>query len=210
LLNKLLSLVAFSIFLLVPVGAQNAFALHTPPFLGTDLHCDLTINPPGPVTPLPYTNCNLSGINFPDMGSPNLATVDFANADLSSAILAGLDLNGADFTGADLTNADLSGTILIDADFVDANLSGANLSGADLTGADLTGADLSGANLNCLNHPICAALVGGYLIDIDNTSLFVAVIETNPVITGLIGITLAGIAGQALWVIHRRKNSKNS
>ncbi len=189
-LNKLLPLVTFFILLLVPIGAQNAFALHTDPFLGIDGHCDLTLNPP--VLGVDYSNCNLSGV-----------------------VLADLNLSGADFSGADLTNADLSGANLVSADFVDANLSGANLSGADLTGADLSGADfsganLSGANLNCLNHPICDALVGGHLIDIDNASLFVAVIETNPVLTGLVGITLAGVAGQAVWFVHRRKNSENS
>jgi len=181
-LKKLLPLVAFSILLLVPVGAQNAFANHSDPYLGTDEHCDLALFPPVPT--IDYQNCNLSNVDF-----------------------SGLDLSGADFTLADLTNADLSGTILIDADFVDANLSGADLTGADLTGADLTDANLSGANLNCLNHPICGALVGGHLINIDNASLFVAAIGTNPVITGLVGITLAGVAGQAVWFVHRRKNS---
>ena len=151
-MNKQLPIVVFSILLLVPVGAQNAFADHSDQYSGTDGHCL-----DAPVPAVDYQNCNLSGV-----------------------VLAGLDLTGADFTLADLTNADLSGAIL------------------------------TGTNLNCLNHPICDALVGGYLIDIDNASLFVAVIGTNPVITGLIGITLAGIAGQALWVIHRRKNSKNS
>jgi len=172
-LNKLLPLVAFSILLLVPIGAQNAFALHTDPYLGTDEHCL-----DAPVPGVDYSNCNLSDI-----------------------ILADLNLSGADFSGADLTNADLSGTILIDADFVDANLSGADLSGANLSGADLSG---------CFNHPICGALIGGHLIDIDNASLFVAAIGTNPVLTGLVGITLAGVAGQAVWFVHRRKNSENS
>jgi len=175
--NKLLPLVAFSILLLVPIGAQNAFADHSDPYLGTDEHCDLALFPPVPT--IDYQNCNLSNVDFSD-----------------------LDLSGADFTLADLTNADLSGTILIDADFVDANLSG-----ADFTGADLSGADLSG----CLNHPICdEAQIGGYLIDIDNASLFVAVIGTNPVLTGLVGITLAGVAGPAVWFVHRKKNSENS
>jgi len=186
-LNKLLPLVAFSILLLIPLVTQNAFADHSDPYSGIDGHC---LDAPVPI--VDYQNCNLSGV-----------------------VLTGLDLSGADFTLADLTNADLSGTILFDADFVDANLSGANLSGANLSGADLTGADfsganLSGANLNCLNHPICAApaaLVGGYLIDIDNTSLFVAVIGTSPVITGLVGITLAGVAGATVWFVYRRKNS---
>jgi len=164
--NKQLPIVAFSILLLVPLVAQNAFADHSDPYSGIDGHCL-----DAPVPAVDYQNCNLSGVD-----------------------LSNLDLSGADFTLADLTNADLSGTNL----------------GADLTDADLSGAILTGTNLNCLNHPICGALVGGHLIDIDNVSLFVAVIETNPVLTGLVGITLAGVAGQAVWFVHRRKNSENS
>jgi len=53
---------------------------------------------------------------------------------------------------------------------------------------------------------ICNA-VGGNILEIDNYALFVAAVGTNPVITGLVGITLAGIAGQTLWFVHRRKNS---
>jgi uncharacterized protein YjbI with pentapeptide repeats len=178
-LNKLFPLITFFILLLVPIGAQNAFAAHSAPGLATDGHCS--------VSPAP--------------------TLDFQYCDLSGVDLSGADLTGIDFSNADLSGANLSNTILIDADFVDANLSGADLTGADLTGADFSGADLSGANLDCLNHPICADLVGGHLIDIDNVSLFVAVIGTNPVIAGLIGITLASIAGPAVWFVYRRKNS---
>lgn len=53
---------------------------------------------------------------------------------------------------------------------------------------------------------ICNA-VGGNILEIDNYALFVAAIGINPVITALVGITLAGVAGQALWFVHRRKNS---
>lgn len=53
---------------------------------------------------------------------------------------------------------------------------------------------------------ICDA-VGGNILEIDNYALFVAAIGTNPVITGLIGITLAGVAGVTVWFVHRRKNS---
>ena len=177
-MNKQLPIVVFSILLLVPVGAQNAFADHSDQYSGTDGHCDLTLNPP--VVGVDYFNCNLSGVDFTPFP----------------------DLSGADFSGTDLTNADLSGLILVSADFVGANLAGANLAGANLFDADFSG---------CLNHPICDdALVGGYLIDIDNASLFVAVIGTTPVLTGLVGITLAGVAGQAVWFIHRRKKSENS
>jgi len=50
-------------------------------------------------------------------------------------------------------------------------------------------------------------VIGGKILEIDNYTLLVAITETNPVLTGLVGITLAGIAGQAVWFVHRRKNS---
>ena len=52
--------------------------------------------------------------------------------------------------------------------------------------------------------------VGGELLDINTVSLLVASIGVNPVITGLVGITIAGVAGQAVWFVHRRRNPKNS
>ncbi|MFI5405310.1 MAG: hypothetical protein ACHQ1D_02220 [Nitrososphaerales archaeon] len=53
-------------------------------------------------------------------------------------------------------------------------------------------------------------MVGGTLLEIDNYALFAAAIGTNPVITGLVAITLAGVAGQAVWFIHKKKNSNKS
>ena len=47
--------------------------------------------------------------------------------------------------------------------------------------------------------------VGGELLEINTVSLLVAAIGTNPVITALVGITIAGVAGQAIWFVHRRK-----
>ena len=52
------------------------------------------------------------------------------------------------------------------------------------------------------------SMIGGVLMDIDTTALLVGAIGTNPVITGLVAITLAGVAGQAVWFVHRRKKSK--
>jgi len=71
------------------------------------------------------------------------------------------------------------------------------LEGYFLTEVEVTGDAIQG---------ICDA-VGGNILEIDNYALFVAAIGTNPVITALVGITLAGVAGQALWFVHRRKNS---
>ena len=47
--------------------------------------------------------------------------------------------------------------------------------------------------------------VGGALLDINTASLLVAAIGTNPVITGLVAITMSGVAAQAVWFVHRRK-----
>jgi len=47
--------------------------------------------------------------------------------------------------------------------------------------------------------------VGGELLEINTVSLLVGAIGTNPVITAIVGITIAGVAGQAAWFIHKRK-----
>jgi len=60
------------------------------------------------------------------------------------------------------------------------------------------------------NFPMNMGMIGGTLLDINTVSLLVASIGTNPIITALVGITLAGVAGQAVWFVHRRKKSKNS
>ena len=86
-MNKLIPLLAFSIFLLVPVS-QNAFAIHTLGGTGLTGHC---LDPPGP-------------------------GVDYSNCAITSS-LAGFDLTGADFSGADLNSNSLSGSILAGANF---------------------------------------------------------------------------------------------
>lgn len=50
-------------------------------------------------------------------------------------------------------------------------------------------------------------IIGGTLLEIDNYSLFVGAIGTNPVITSLIGITISGLAVQVAWYIHKKKKS---
>jgi len=60
------------------------------------------------------------------------------------------------------------------------------------------------------SFPIDMSIVGGELLDINTVSLLVGAIGVNPVITGLVGITLAGIVGQAVWFIHRRQKSEKS
>ena len=43
------------------------------------------------------------------------------------------------------------------------------------------------------------------MLEINSVSLLVGSVGTNPVITGLVGITLAGVAGQDVWFLHRGK-----
>lgn len=52
-------------------------------------------------------------------------------------------------------------------------------------------------------------MIGGELLDINTVSLLVGAIGVNPVITGLVGITLAGIVGQAVWFVHKRKKNNS-
>jgi len=60
------------------------------------------------------------------------------------------------------------------------------------------------------NFPMNMDMIGGELLDINSVSLLVGAIGTNPVITGLVAVTIAGVAGQAVWFVHRRKKSENS
>ena len=60
-----------------------------------------------------------------------------------------------------------------------------------------------------LTFPMQMGMIGGELLDINTVSLLVASIGVNPVITGLVGITIAGVAGQAIWFIHKRR-TKNA
>jgi len=61
-----------------------------------------------------------------------------------------------------------------------------------------------------INFPMSMSMIGGELLDINTVSLLVASIGTNPVITALVGITLAGVAGQAVWFVHRRRKNNSS
>jgi len=60
------------------------------------------------------------------------------------------------------------------------------------------------------NFPMNMGMIGGELLDLDTMALFVGAIGVNPVITGLVAITMGGLAVQAVWFVHRRRKSKNS
>ncbi len=58
--------------------------------------------------------------------------------------------------------------------------------------------------LTCIAQA-AGSMIGGALLEINTLPLLVGAIGTNPIITGLVGITIAGVAGQAVWFVHRRK-----
>jgi len=107
-LNKWLPAIAFSVLLLVPVVAQDAFAACSDP----------------PVPFVDYSNCNLSGVilSGANLFSADLTNADLTNADLSGAILIGANLHDAILTNADLSFADLSGADLSSAILINADL----------------------------------------------------------------------------------------
>ena len=52
------------------------------------------------------------------------------------------------------------------------------------------------------------SMIGGELLSIDSMALFVGAIGVNPVITGLVAITLGGVAAQAIWYVNSRRVKK--
>ena len=58
-----------------------------------------------------------------------------------------------------------------------------------------------------INFPMMS-MVGGIPLDIDTVSLFIGAIGVNPVITGLVAITMGGVAAQAIWFVNSRRVKK--
>jgi len=52
------------------------------------------------------------------------------------------------------------------------------------------------------------SMIGGELLDLDNMALFIGAIGVNPVITGLVAITMGGVAAQAIWFVNSRRVKK--
>ena len=180
-MNKLIPLLAFSILLLVPVGTQNAFA-GNPQVLNPSIF-----------------NPSASGIMIVDTldtTQPNTKTSS-ASCPATDQIIGGGKLH---FTQFALTTPDRW--------IVDESL---NLS---TNSYDVTVTVLENSRIEFQAFAICSGIttllnqlgmIGGELLDINTVSLLVASIGVNPVITGLVGITLAGVALQAVWFVHRRR-----
>jgi len=181
--NKLFPLLAFSILLLVPVGTHNAFA-GNPQVLNPD------IGSPGAVS-------GIMIVDTLDTTQPNTKTSS-ASCPATDQIIGGGKLFFKQFAH---TNPDRW--------IVEESV---NLS---TNSYDVTVTVLENSRIEFQAFAICAgittllnqmgSMIGGALMDIDTISLLVGAIGTNPVITGLVGITIAGVAGQAVWFVHRRK-----
>ena len=190
-MKKLLVLIAFSVLLLVPVGAQESFANHpqvldcpenTFPSLGptkgdliqsggsTALATSLTGS--GPFCQDPRTI-------FDQLFPNDFCTSPYVHIEVIF-IVNQPSLNYF---------ACIAVPILVD----------------DITHPD----QCQGAAVLLNNHCFAQVLaaIGGALLDIDTTAVLVAAIGTDPIITGLVAITMAGVAGQAAWFIHKRKKN---
>jgi len=167
-LKKLLALIAFSVLLLVPVGAQQVYGNHP----------NLPCLPPG------ILNTN------PTISEANLVSTNFCYADLGGGIPCPLGYFSG-FIIDDLFQFIYPACVAAPGSFPDPTLA----------------AQCQGAAVLLNNHCFAEVMqmVGGMLMEIDTWTLFVANIGVNPVITGLVVITMTGIAGQAAWFIHRRK-----
>ena len=59
-----------------------------------------------------------------------------------------------------------------------------------------------------LTFPMGMSMIGGELLDLDTMALFIGAIGVNPVITGLVAITMGGVAAQAIWFVNSRRVKK--
>ena len=63
------------------------------------------------------------------------------------------------------------------------------------------------AHCGKINFPMMG-IIGGELLDLDTMALFIGAIGVNPVITGLVAITMGGVAAQAIWYVNSRRVKK--
>ncbi len=171
-MKKLLALIAFSVLLLVPVGAQQVFATHPP----------LDCLPPGILN----TNDEVFALG---LGS------NFCYANLGKFVTCPTGYSRVEIQDF-IAGGSIFACVALPGSFPDPTLA----------------AQCQGAAVLLNNHCFAEvmAMVGGALLSIDTTAVLVAAIGTDPVITGLVAITMAGVAGQAAWFIHRRKKKNSS
>jgi len=200
-LNKLLPLLAFSILLLVPIS-QDVFATHEAP---PTLNCPAGSH----VGNMGPNACLADNIPHPGAGNPTCLCINptshpdcvFSGDQL---IVVCVRTSGAMYVDGTET---LDPPITVSEQCQDNAILDplTNHCVPDFPNICSTGTIQAGFTciVQAMNN-----LVGGTLLETNTLPLLVGAIGVNPIITGLVGITIAGIAGQAVWFVHRRK--KNS
>jgi len=183
-LNRVIPLLVFSILLLVPVGVQNAFA-------GNEDVLNSDISNPSASRILVVTTSD---------NEPNTKTSS-ASCPATDQVIGGGKLHFLQFA---LTTPD---RWLVKESV--------NLS---TNSYDVTVTVLENSRIEFQAFAICSgittllnqmgSMIGGALMDIDSMSLLVGAIGVNPIITGLVAITMGGVAAQAIWFVNRRRVKK--
>ena len=210
-MNKILPLLAFSILLLVPVGAQESFGTHLgslppgvcPNFDGTGTVACQTIE-----LCIGTNSILVQGSFSTACGIDNVFVAVIPGTCAVLPLGGGGGINSVcqegEFQQTPITTLSTQcqdGAILD----IDTNHCVPDLNQICSTGTIVEPTQM----LTCIAQA-AGSMIGGALLEINSVSLLVGAIGTNPIITGLVGITLAGIAGQAVWFVHRRRKSENS
>ena len=185
-MNKLIPLLAFSILLLIPVGAQQVFGTHLTP----------SCPPPGVLNTNPSFTfsgtsnfCIETGVFLPNC-SPGYTVGVIVGGNPNLQCAASLSSGPPTPVGSCQNGAVLDANDHCVPDFPNICSTGTMIEPTQM--------------LTCIAQ-VAGSMIGGALLDINTLSLLVGAIGVNPIITGLVGITIAGVAGQAVWFIHRRK-----
>jgi len=214
-LNKLIPLLAFSILLLVPVGAQNVFAGPSSDCSTNPTVIDLTLNPGESDTFM------ISCTFFPLLFQPIDTDLVFLPSDCQSKGIDFTNLSGILINdgGGDTNTFDISVTNISVPSGVEEHCT-MSYQWVSLVGGGTLFATDQEIWLNQVGELMCGPgtvevngvclceqqqCIGGVIIDTDTISLLAGTIGIDPLLTGLIGITIGGLAVQAVWFVHRRK-----
>ena len=237
-MNKLIPLLAFSILLLVPLGAQNALAVNIgpndapPPFTTTSVEHPIGISngwevgpveishdpnagpwekvlPEDPNTPFPKVLIEeiLVGSTSEPFSDWHEKIVD----DTSCYVWSSSPVFFGQFLPPDTT---VSATFSPDRKIVDWTFDPPIPAGHQFKLFKFFDCDLSvgprTGDIQVFEYPTVPTneIIGGEILDLDTMALFIGAIGVNPVITGLVAITMGGVAAQAIWYVNNRRVKK--
>jgi hypothetical protein len=192
-MNKIIPLFAFSILLLAPVGVQESFADHP-----DELGCPVFDEGFGEIYPGILVSGVDTGFAYEDQSFGSTFCYTWLPGDGSCEELFDNTWIGSSIDFRPGGDSSIAFGCATDP----------------ITVPHTTLADqCQGASILIDNHCFAQALnniIGGVLLEINTIPLLVGAIGVNPIITGLVGITLAGVVGQTAWFVHRRRKSENS